>query len=50
MKKKYYSFGLKNGFPLIGMKDSLKNIWDNGKKLFPLARKSVSTSKNKLCL
>ena len=44
-KKQYYSFGLKNSFPLIGMKDFLKNIWDNGRKWFPLARKSVSTTR-----
>ena len=34
-------------FMLIAMRDSLKNIWDHGRKWFPLARKSVSTSKNK---
>ena len=31
------------------MKDSFKNIGDNGRKWFPLARKSVSTCKNKFC-
>ena len=49
-KTQYYSFGLENTFSLIGMKDSLSNIWDNGTKWFSLARKSVTTSKNKLSL
>ena len=35
-----FSFKLKNGFPLSGMKDSFKNICFNGRKWFPLARKS----------
>ena len=37
--KKTFSFGLKNGFPLSGMKDSVKNICYNGRKWFSLARK-----------
>ena len=44
-----FSFKLKNGFPLSGMKDSFKNICVNGRKWFPLARKSFSTRKNKFC-
>ena len=35
-----FSFQLKNGFPLSGMKDAFKNICFNGRKWFPLARKS----------
>ena len=35
-----FSFKLKNGFPLSGMKDFFKNICVNGRKWFPLARKS----------
>ena len=38
-----------NVFPQAEMKNSLKNIWDNGKKWFPLPGKWVSTSKNKVC-
>ena len=34
-------------FPLIGMKDFLENIRE---KWFPVAKKSVSTSKNKFFL
>ena len=49
-KKQYHSFGLKYAFPLIGRKDTLKNIRDNGRKWFPQARKSVSTSKYKFSL
>ena len=44
-----FSFKLKNGFPLSGMKDSFKNICVNERKWFPLARKSFSTCKNKFC-
>ena len=32
---------MKNVFPLIVMKDSLKNVWDYERKWFPLARKLV---------
>ena len=45
IKNNTFSFGHKNGFPLSGMKRSFKNIWVNGRKWFPLARKSFSTSK-----
>ena len=45
IKNNTFSFGLKNGFPLSGMKRSFKNICVNGRKWFPLARKSFSTSK-----
>ena len=32
LKKQTISSGLKNVFSLAGMKNSLKNIWDNGRK------------------
>ena len=50
IKNNTFSFRLKVVFPLAGMKNSLKNIRDSGRKLFPLARKSVSTGKSKVCL
>ena len=50
LKKQNFSSGFKNVFSLSGMKNSLKNIWDNGRKWFPLPRKWVSTSKNEVCL
>ena len=46
IKNNTFSFGLKNGFALSGMKDSFKNIRVNGRKWFPLARKSFSTRQN----
>ena len=50
MKNNTFFFGLKNGFPLSGIKDSSKNNCANGRKWFPLARKSFSTHKNKFSL
>ena len=50
IKNNAFSFGLENGFPLSRMKDSLKNKSVNGRKWFPLSRKSFSIRKNKFCL
>ena len=43
-RNKAFSFKLENGFPRF-----FKNICVNGRKWFPLARKSFSTCKNKFC-
>ena len=48
VKNNTFSSGLKNLFPLAGIKNSLKNILDNGRKWFPLARKWVSIRKSKI--
>ena len=50
VKNNIFSFGLKDVFSLAGMKNFLKNIWDNERNWFPLARKRVSSRKNKVDL
>ena len=49
-KKQCFFFWTDNVFPLAAMKYFMKNIWGNEIKRFPLARKWVSTCKNKVCL